>query len=272
MKEFSVKINGRQYSFEPAAPLDISVPMQFNGPQPNTYGVAAASAKAYEAGSFVGDTRRGGSCNFEEYRLVPHCNGTHTECVGHLALERLHVTSVLRQNLLAATLLTIAPQPHSEVHESCAPKAKNGDILMSRAALAEAIAGADRNFLEALIVRTSPNDAAKKERSYAEPPPPYFTTAAMALICELGVQHLLVDVPSVDRTLDDGKMTTHHLFWNVPQGSNQVEAGDHSMKTITEMIFVADSIADGFYLLDLQIPSFVADAAPSRPLLYELYP
>ena len=50
--------------------FDISIPMHFNGEQPNTYGVARASAKAYEVGSFVGDTRRGGACNFEEYTLV----------------------------------------------------------------------------------------------------------------------------------------------------------------------------------------------------------
>ncbi|HSD73628.1 MAG TPA: hypothetical protein VLB75_02595 [Steroidobacteraceae bacterium] len=32
--------------------------------------------------------------------------------------------------------------------------------------------------------------------------------------------------------------------------------------------FVPDETADGFYLLDLQLAPFVADATPSRPLLY----
>ncbi|MCZ6716111.1 MAG: cyclase family protein, partial [Gammaproteobacteria bacterium] len=35
-------------------------------------------------------------------------------------------------------------------------------------------------------------------------------------------------------------------------------------------IYVDNDIADGFYLLNLQVPPFVADAAPSRPRLYSL--
>ena len=42
--------------------------------------------------------------------------------------------------------------------------------------------------------------------------------------------------------------------------------------TITEMIFVPDEVADGIYALSLQVAPFVADAAPSRPLLFALDP
>ena len=31
---------------------------------------------------------------------------------------------------------------------------------------------------------------------------------------------------------------------------------------------MAQTIRDGWYLLDLQIPAFLSDAAPSRPILY----
>ena len=44
-------------------PIDISIPLNFNGQQPNAYGVERATAKACEAGDMVGDTRRGGSVN-----------------------------------------------------------------------------------------------------------------------------------------------------------------------------------------------------------------
>ena len=40
--------------------------------------------------------------------------------------------------------------------------------------------------------------------------------------------------------------------------------------TITEMIFVPDTVEDGLYALSLQVAPFVADAAPSRPLLFAL--
>ena len=36
------------------------------------------------------------------------------------------------------------------------------------------------------------------------------------------------------------------------------------------MIYVDEKIEDGKYLLNLQIPSFVSDAAPSRPLIFKL--
>ena len=41
-------------------------------------------------------------------------------------------------------------------------------------------------------------------------------------------------------------------------------------KTITEMIFVSNDIIDGKYLLNIQTPSFVSDAAPSKPIIFEV--
>jgi hypothetical protein len=64
-------------------------PLDFNGAQPNAYGVERATATACEASDLIGDTRRGGSCNFEQIKFIPHCNGTHTECVGHITDERI---------------------------------------------------------------------------------------------------------------------------------------------------------------------------------------
>jgi hypothetical protein len=39
---------------------------------------------------------------------------------------------------------------------------------------------------------------------------------------------------------------------------------------LTELAYVPESAPDGLYLLDLQVPAFAADAAPSRPVLYPL--
>ena len=72
-------------------PLDLSIPYDFAGEQPSHFDAPRASATALHAGSFVGDVRLGGSCNCEELRLIPHCNGTHTECVGHVTSERVSV-------------------------------------------------------------------------------------------------------------------------------------------------------------------------------------
>src|SRR6187401_2246096 len=88
-------------------PIDISIPLRFGGPQPNAYGVEPASAKACEYGELVGDTRRGGSCNFEKYTFIPHCNGTHTECVGHITNERISVLDCLKDAFMQAHLVSV---------------------------------------------------------------------------------------------------------------------------------------------------------------------
>ncbi|RMF58576.1 MAG: hypothetical protein D6743_17545, partial [Calditrichaeota bacterium] len=74
-----VQIGTKTYRADSGKPLDISIPLDFHAEQPNVYGVPQARADVLETETFVGDTRRGGSCNVESYTLIPHCNGTHTE-------------------------------------------------------------------------------------------------------------------------------------------------------------------------------------------------
>lgn len=100
--------------------------------------------------------------------------------------------------------------------------------------------------------------------------PAYFTTAAVSALVDVGIEHLLVDLPSVDRYHDEGRLAAHRMFWGLPAGSRRASEAARANATITEMIFVPDSVADGDYLLNLQVPPFAADAAPSRPLLFPL--
>ena len=66
---------------------------------------------------------------------------------------------------------------------------------------------------------------------------------------------------------DDGLLTNHHLFWKVAENTHQMGSDSRQDRTITEMIYVDDAMGDGWYLLNLQVPAFGTDAAPSRPLL-----
>ena len=70
-----------------------------------------AGVGAARAGGFTGDTRAGGSCNCEVLTLAPHCNGTHTECVGHLTDDRVAVSERLPGGLELALLVTLEPVP-----------------------------------------------------------------------------------------------------------------------------------------------------------------
>ncbi|HEY5806942.1 MAG TPA: hypothetical protein VIT67_03200, partial [Povalibacter sp.] len=77
--QLSAIVQGRRWVADVSRARDLSIPLQFGGPQPTFFGVDAASALAVEAGTFVGDVGRGGSVNCATYSLTPHCNGTHTE-------------------------------------------------------------------------------------------------------------------------------------------------------------------------------------------------
>ena len=234
---------------------DLSIPLRFNGPQPNAYGVARASSEPVQAGSLVGDTRKGGSVNFEQYAFIPHCNGTHTECVGHITDERISVRECLQDVIVPTVLVTVEPERDG------------GDLVITRGSLART--NADGNVrVPALIVRTLPNDDSKLTADYGEDNiPPYFAADAMEYIVECGFKHLLVDMPSIDRLFDDGKLTNHRIFWNVEAGGREVNPETRIHSTITELIYVPNNVEDGEYTLNLQIAPFESDCTPSRPIL-----
>jgi arylformamidase len=274
MNLMTITFGGREFSIDADAPFSIAVPLQFNGTQPNAYGVERASSEPCEAGALVGDTRRGGSCNFEEYRFIPHCNGTHTECVGHITRERISVHDCLQDAFILASLISVAPEKAADSSESYAVDLNENDLLITRTAIEKALENLKSqisNFkFEALIVRHMPNDEGKLSKTYLEEIPPFFSTEAMLFLRESGVRHLLCDLPSIDRIYDEGKLSNHRIFWNIEQGAFEISGESLVHNTITELIYVPNEIADGNYLLNLQIAPFASDASPSRPLLFRI--
>jgi kynurenine formamidase len=268
---FSIEINNHLYKTNHDEPIDVSIPLNFNGAQPNAYGVEKATVKPCEAGKLIGDTRRGGSCNFEEYKFIPHCNGTHTECVGHITDQRISIYNSLQDSLIPATLVSVLPENATQTEETYPIKLEDKDRLITKKFLRNALENTDTNWLGGLIIRTLPNDESKKTRAYMENPSPFFSTEAISYIAEKGVKHLLVDMPSIDRTFDEGKLSNHRIFWKVAPASRTINETSMVHNTITEMIYVPNEIKDGAYLLNLQIASFAADASPSRPLLFKIY-
>ncbi|MCC7157900.1 MAG: cyclase family protein, partial [Ignavibacteria bacterium] len=245
-----------------------SIPLVFNGAQPNIYDADKAVSKPCEIGTFIGDTRLGGSCNFEEYRLIAHCNGTHSECIGHITDERVSIQKILKDAFIPSTLITVTPLKANDSADSYNPVKNADDILITESSLRDELKSADSDFLKGLIIRTLPNDDSKRSRQYMNKLPPFLSIEAMKYIVSLGVQHLLLDIPSVDRTFDEGKLTSHHIFWNVKESSHYITMESRIQNTITEMVYIPDEIKDGNYLLNIQIAPFMSDASPSRPLLF----
>lgn len=257
----SLTLGSTVISLNPVAPIDISIPLLFGGDQPNAFYLPRAEAAVAAGGEFIGDTRRGGSCNCETITLNPHGNGTHTECVGHLSTNRISISQVLRDAFIPTLLVSVPTETDG-----------NGGRCVARTVLEHAwkrsVAHAHNVSAAGLIIRTLPNDKSKERTEWSGHNPPYLSADAARFIRLLGVRHLLVDLPSLDRE-DDPLLTAHRIFWELPE-QGPVEGNPNDERTITEMIFVPDSVPDGFYLLNLQVPPFLLDAAPSRPLLYSI--
>ncbi len=262
-----IALGGREVRIDLAQPLDLGIPLDFHGAQPRHFAAPAASATALQVGDFTGAVSAGASCNCEVVTLVPHCNGTHTECVGHLTREALDAWRVVPAGLLPAILVSVTPEPTALEGSDPMPAAQ--DRLVTRRALERAWQRAPFEP-RALIIRTLPNAQAKRTRDYSGTSPPYLSREAAQLLVERGILHLVVDLPSIDREHDGGQLCAHRLFFGLPPRVGDLAAAARPDATITELAYVPDTAADGAFLLELQVPALGGDAVPSRPLLYAL--
>lgn len=261
------QLDGVCYRAHPERAVSLAIPIDFGSAGVTAFGVAPATSAAVTGPGFVGDTGRGGACNVGALHLVPHCHGTHTECVGHLVDDLVSVDAVLREPLIPATLVSVATEPAAGHPESDPAITAPGDRLVSARALQQAL-GAASPFLRAVVIRTLPNAITKCRARYdGAAPPPYLSAAAGTVLAGLGCEHVVVDLPSLDRMMDGGKLAAHRAFFGLPAGSRAVAEASRAHCTITELAFVADELDDGRYLLDLQLAPLTSDAAPSRPLL-----
>lgn len=268
----ALTIGEKRYSVRSRDGYDLSIPLQFDGAQPRFFGAAPAHGETLVAGSFVGDVRRGGSCNCSTYSMTPHCNGTHTECVGHVTADRISIRDVARETFIPAQLLSVTPLAVELTRESSIPAAQGGDTLITREALQHAAQSHDMRGCRALVIRTLPNEPEKQGRNYDAQPPAYFSAEAMKWIVAQGIDHLVVDLPSIDRAADAGHLTAHRLFWGMPPKVTDAAHATRAHATVTELAYIDNAIADGLYVLNLQVAPFSADAAPSRPFLLKVVP
>ena len=269
--EVTFRTAGKVLSADLRNGTSIAVDLDFKGDQPSHFGAEKATREPMVAGGFSGRTKSGAGCNVDYLRLNPHCNGTHTETIGHIVNEPITIADVAMGGLYLSEVVSVAAVSADSAAgsgETYQPEFQSTDWVITKALLEEKLSNS-KDATDALIIRTLPNEASKKSRCYGEKNQPAFlTTEAIGYIIERGCGHLLVDLPSVDRLYDDRLMNNHHVFWNVPSGTHQLSDSSWREKTITEMIFVPDTIADGLYMLSLQVPAFICDVAPSRPILY----
>ena len=236
-------------------PLDISIPLTNNEQNPIAWYQNTPEIEPVTMGDWIGKVSEGkSSTNFNNIFFNPHAHGTHTECLGHITRDFYSINQCLKQFFFTAELISVEPKKIGE------------DLVITKAQIELAL---EENSPEAIIIRTLPNPESKKHLNYSNTNPPYLEEAAAILIREKDIQHLLIDLPSVDKEHDEGELLAHKAFWNV-KDVNQVNKEARFNCTITEMIYVNEEIQDGSYLLNLQFASFENDASPSKPVLYKI--
>lgn len=203
------------------------------------------------ANGFLGSVAEGGAVNFRDVKFNPHGNGTHTECLGHISPEAHSVNELTIPILMPCLVVSVFPE------------ARNGDQVITERELAISASqhwNTQTNLPPAVVIRTLPNSASKLGRNWSNTNPPYFEVEAMRWLVERNVDHLLVDLPSVDREVDGGSLAAHHAFWTYPDNPRR-------QSTITELVFAPESLPDGRHILNLQTAAFDMDATPSRPVV-----
>ena len=246
------KINNFQIDL--SKPIDISIPLTNTDANPIAWYIEKPQIEPVRFGDWIGKVSEGSSTNFNNIFFNPHGHGTHTECLGHITRKFYSINQCLKQFFFTAELISIEPE------------SLDGDLVITKAQIEKALNG---KSTETIVIRTLPNLENKKRKNYSNTNPTYLLEEASRFIRESGIKHLLIDLPSVDRENDEGKLLAHKAFWNV-KDVNNLNADARLDCTITEMIFVDDNVKDGSYILNLQIASFENDASPSKPILFKI--
>lgn len=243
---------GKRLMVDLASPIDISLSLKDSRQQktPSAWYVDGPKFDTVKGEGFIGRVADGGSVNFTDVYFNPHGHGTHTECLGHITPEFNSLDAQIRSCPLPAImpcqLITIEPS------------AIDGDMVILPDHLSMGL-----SLPKAVVIRTLPNSNEKQTQTWDNTNPPYLAPEFTKLLVDQGVEHLLIDLPSVDREIDGGALLSHRMFFGVPSCPRY-----HA--TITEFVFVPNNISDGLYALNLQVAPFDLDASPSRPVLFPL--
>jgi len=244
----NLQIGKESYNIDLSKPLDISLSLQASTKNPIAWYLDAPKFEPVVMGDWIAKVSKGASVNFNNIEFNPHAHGTHTESVGHISKDFCSINDILKTFFFTAEVISVEPEKEGK------------DFIISEEKIKSQL---ENKSPQAIIIRVMPNSASKKSKKYSNTNWPYLHHKAASYIRKKGIEHLLIDLPSVDKEKDGGKLLAHKAFWNYPKNP-RLQA------TITELIFVPNKVKDGSYILNLMIASFHNDATPCKPILYKI--
>jgi kynurenine formamidase len=254
--ELSISKDHKTYQIDLTSTVCLAIPYDYRGSQPNFYDASLGKAVPFQQHNFIGEVKNNKGCNVMIINQNIHCTGTHTECAGHILEKDIYINDVLSPGFVHSELISVTPTNWSETEESYHGNVNDNDMVITKKDLEEKLP----HSREGLAIRTLPNTKEKLTQKYKASNTAFFTTNAITFLNDLGVKHLVVDLPSIDRTNDNGMLGNHHRYFEVKPPFK---------KTITEFAFIPDSLDDGSYFMVIEIPAMQLDAAPSRPFLFK---
>lgn len=234
--------NNVRYEVDLSQGVDLSNPYGASN-SVSAWGSPPVRFEPVRYGDWVGSVAAGASVNFFDIQLNPHGNGTHTEWAGHILPERGSVNEKLLRYWFVALLVDVRVENDGSIQEPFS--------LLEHQQLPEAV-----------ILRTSKHYSPPLNGNFTGVHPPYLLPEFAENLAKKGVQHLLIDLPSVDPEEDGGALSAHKAFWGLHQGELRDDA------TITELLRIPASLSEGLYLLNLQMAPIANDASPSRPVVF----
>lgn len=240
-----VVVGGRHYRADLSRGTVIAWPLGGDVPDARAWRAPPTTLRPVTRGTWVGDVRAGSVVNFATLALAPHGAGTHTESYAHIAplTDENAICAVAPRGFFCAELVDL-PTARGSVVDFGALRARPP-------------------VTSALIARALPRNGRDVDHSGTDPA--YFRAADMAWLAELGVEHFVTDLPSLDREDDGGALAAHRAFWKYPHATR-------TRATVTELARLNQALAPGLYLLSINVLPVRADASPSVPTLYALRP
>ena len=262
MMLINISYNNKTYTFNPEEGIDISIPVNFNNNQnPKFYDESSPQKEYYKYNNTEYSIDKDAGCNVPLIHMNIHCCGTHTETANHIFKDGPYISDIKNINYIPSKLISINPQlcSNEEYHVNF----NEDDKVITKELIKNEIGNLDKFIIQALIIRTLPNFKEKISKNYNNALYPFLSNDAVKYLIKIGVKHIIIDTPSIDRYNDDGKLGNHKIFF-----SDNKNNPNHN--TITELVFIPDDCKDGNYFLNLGFPKFCLDAAPSRPTIYPI--